>query len=465
MSESAEHLCTISPSFRDARQGRHLLVWGELGQWMVVDNDLLDFIGRFMTPRTVATVLKDMSKVRVLSPDVLWQNHVEPLVRELRSRNILNLRGWRPSVPDDQVAISNLTLTITNRCNLKCPWCYNYAGKHQTDEAPIDAIFDAIAADTSILADKPALMVLGGEPTLRMRRLRRTLDRAADLFEERVVTTNGTRLSHGVVRQLAKREATVLVSLDAPAAGFHDRLRGRGVFRQAMRGVDRLVKQGVPTILSMTLSRSSVPQLEPFFQLAMDRGVGQVRLVPMRTLGRGVSHPEQVPDLFDALQILTELLRENPQFCRLLGRDYFSVLAQLCWSTQRRASCGVGRRVVFVDADAAVYPCPNFVEGQWHCGTLLGASLADIVRRSVALTECRKIHDVHNYPTCSQCAFRYWCSGDCRAEAAAVGAPHAPNPHCQEIQKVLVELMWLLTEPKSLFELHRRPIAAAPIAF
>ena len=67
------------------------------------------------------------------------------------------------------------------------------------------------------------------------------------------------------------------------------------------------------------------------------------------------------------------------------------------------------------------------------------------MQRTPALAELRSQYDCENMPACSRCAFRYWCAGDCRAEALATGGvPDAPSPYCQELQRIIPEMFWMI---------------------
>ena len=58
----------------------------------------------------------------------------------------------------------------------------------------------------------------------------------------------------------------------------------------------------------------------------------------------------------------------------------------------------------------------------------------------------RERYQVSRYRRCRSCAFRHWCAGDCRGEVLALtGDPTAPSPHCEELQEVYTEMLWLIS--------------------
>ena len=54
MMDNRQVLHAIQPDLDDVRNDAHLLVWGDLAQWMVVDEDFLAFLRLFDGTRTLA---------------------------------------------------------------------------------------------------------------------------------------------------------------------------------------------------------------------------------------------------------------------------------------------------------------------------------------------------------------------------------------------------------------------------
>ena len=77
-----------------------------------------------------------------------------------------------------------------------------------------------------------------------------------------------------------------MISIEGPEK-IHDRIRGRGNFSKALRGVEHLLEAGIIVTLNATLSRINGDHLMGFVDLASKLGVqrlGFSRLVPA---GRG----------------------------------------------------------------------------------------------------------------------------------------------------------------------------------
>jgi radical SAM protein with 4Fe4S-binding SPASM domain len=149
--------------------------------------------------------------------------------------------------------------------------------------------------------------------------------------------------------------------------------------------------------------------------------------------------------LAQAFTRLLEVMQRRPELRSLLGRDFFSMLRAVCRRSRGRTSCGIGTKVIFIDADGSVYPCPTHLRATFYCGHLASAGLADIVGQSAVMGMVRERYRVDSFPLCKGCLFRYWCAGDCRGEVLAVsGDISGPAPYCADLQRVLVEVLWML---------------------
>lgn len=185
------------------------------------------------------------------------------------------------------MAVCNLAFHLTDRCQLDCKHCLR-----DPSRAPLDLEFEVF---TSVL-DQVArtyktthVAMTGGEPTLYPR----FVD-AVDAIAERGLTwhivTNGRtfgwlmdRLDDSPSRRSSMRH--VYLSLDGADEATHDRIRGKGSFREVMTAATLAVAHGIPFVLQMVVNAVNHPQVEAFGLLASQLGAERASFAVLQPTG------------------------------------------------------------------------------------------------------------------------------------------------------------------------------------
>lgn len=421
-------------------------MWSELGQWMVVDGELLQMFRLLDGSRTLAEAAIALAE-QTGKPQQLVFAEMEPVLHELQQRGIA---GHQPiTVPRNpqKALIENITLNLTNKCNLDCSFCYN-SGRN-TPEIDIDLLMNRLGEGRELYSNRVSFVILGGEPLLHPKRLYQTIDRANKLFPSSLpmVSTNGVLINEHVTRELAARRVEVQVSLDSHLPQVHDSYRGTGTFAAARHGAEMLAEAGVPVILSLVMTKDNIDFLEPYLDMALKIGAVEARFIPLRHIGRGNDYINRAPDLRQALAAMLQLLDRRPDFKPLLRRDYFTIQMTVAALSAQQFSCGIGYKILFIDADGTVYPCPNHVSDEYACGNLSNYPLMDIFRDSAPLNAIRELYHVKNYQGCTVCPYKCWCAGDCRGEVLSMtGNSLSLSPHCAEIKENYIKMLWHMAE-------------------
>jgi MoaA/NifB/PqqE/SkfB family radical SAM enzyme len=173
------------------------------------------------------------------------------------------------------------------RCNLACPHCLDDTSLTALNAAARIRIARLIAASGVLGVD-----ISGGEPLL----LRGLPQLAHDLASGGCavsITTNGWHLARRI-DDLAGCADAIRVSLDAPAPGPHDAVRGDGSFARAIDGIAACRQAGVPVQVQAVLMAATARHAQALADLAAKAGADGITFLQMLPIGRGTAVAAQM---------------------------------------------------------------------------------------------------------------------------------------------------------------------------
>ncbi|MCJ8310859.1 MAG: radical SAM protein [Hyphomicrobiales bacterium] len=224
------------------------------------------------------------------------------------------------------------------------------------------------------------------------------------------VLSNGMLWSTKRVAQLGDLVDLVNVSLDGASAEIHDEIRGRGSFRQAVRGIQRLGEAGIEVGINICLMKSNARDVvDNLFDLVESFPFHvSVSFAKFVVEGRGLQNAEQSLSGHDLGKVLSELAKQ------FLGSKWVPT------SPSKRLSCGFGK-LYAIYANGDVSPClsPRFI----------AANITETPIRDVfdQISSNAKGADVDGLPLCRTCDLRYICGGRCHLPQVTQGEAIAQN--------------------------------------
>lgn len=434
-----------TPDIVEYRGSRVLIVWGDIPYWRVVDTELFKFLSLLQkgatlhdAARTLAyryghTICSTHQRLKKLLPDFISAGVIyrdSPRVKE-------PVRG----------KIENITVNITRRCNLSCPFCYNRGYPVPAEEAPVRKILRFLEQALPFTANECALTILGGEPTLRKDETLELARWGAQNGFATTVSTNGLLVDREFARAAAACGMTVQVSIDGPTMYEHETLRGRDTFARARKAARILARNGVRVVTNMVVHEDNQWRIEDYFRFSKRLGAAGVRFVPLRCIGGG--HNLRPPDLIKLLHSTRTILALRRDFRNMASEDWFTTLASTCRASEKRTSCGIGERTLLVEADGSVYPCTGHAHPEFRLGSVTD-SFRKIWRGSALLDGLRSRFRVDRLNgKCAKCPVRHWCVAGCRGEAyARTGSCFEPTPSCAQVRECITEMFWILSEAR-----------------
>ncbi len=334
---------------------------------------------------------------------------------------------------------------LTEKCNLKCLHCYQEGtcGNELTLSEVrdvIEEVEETVKAWTGAydITYATSYSITGGEPFLRpdlFDILEEISRREIDIF----ILSNGTLIDKPIAERLSCLGIKgVQVSIEGPE-DIHDRIRGKGSYAGAMRGVEQLLGAQIEVTLNVTLSKLNADYTTDLISIASRAGVqrlGFSRLVPS---GKGRTLLSEMLEVNRIREIYATLFSAQVKGLDIVTGDPVASCrtVQINSSSAGRTmsgGCAAGLSGVTIRPDGTINPCRRM---NIPIGNIRTDSLRDVWARSDVLNRLR---DKENYKgKCGSCERWAYCRG-CRAIAyACSGANGAGDFLSEDPQCFLVE--------------------------
>lgn len=189
-----------------------------------------------------------------------------------------------------------MSIDITNKCNLRCLHCYNYSGENNcindelTDEELIKVIEDVAKMDILNIC------FCGGETLLRKNILLKLIKILSDKGIKTSMVTNGILLTEEVAQQLKDAGISkVQISLDGIGES-HEKLRGmKGAYEKAVQALKNLQHQEIDSGIAFSPTEWNIEDFKDVFKLAVELDVKELRVQALMPIGRGSQNIKIIP--------------------------------------------------------------------------------------------------------------------------------------------------------------------------
>jgi len=188
-----------------------------------------------------------------------------------------------------------LTVDITNKCNLRCLHCYNFSGENIcVDEEMTDEELTRLIKDVADM-NPLNLCFCGGEPLLRKDILLKLIKILADKNIQISFVTNGLLLTEEVAKELKGAGLSrAQVSVDGIGES-HDRLRGRkGCFEKAVQALKNLNDVHIQTGVAFTPTSWNTDEIDQIVDLCLEFNVSELRIQATMPIGRGEENTKSI---------------------------------------------------------------------------------------------------------------------------------------------------------------------------
>ena len=133
------------------------------------------------------------------------------------------------------------------------------------------------------------------------------------------LVTNGTTITPELADKLSKiRGLSIQVSLDGATEKVHEAIRGKGSYKNTMRGLQLLAERNQRIILSPMVTEGLLNELEEYFEIAKRVKAVAVFLQPINNVGRARENGmKRVRDVL-VLNRLVEIYEKNPEILKFV---------------------------------------------------------------------------------------------------------------------------------------------------
>lgn len=320
-----------------------------------------------------------------------------------------------------------MLFTLTNKCNLRCIYCFNNSGAARPNELTTSEWLDLIAQADDIGVQK--IHLSGGEPFAHRGAIQilRELKNRGMLIE---MATNGTRSYPDEVFHMLSGEQ-VDISLDTWDKDLYAQLTGNRSLDRVLANIQAFIQAGSSVSIKSCITSLNYTDIHKLYQVLADIGVADVGLAAYtRSIsGRGGNELCLSPDMIDTVRCEFECIKQ------VEGTPLTFGIPNPCWNTRKDIiSCDALVTTMIVMPNGDVTPCELITNTPELCfGNVRSESLMQIW--TSALVDdffYRKSHPQAN--TCTSCVFMESCQTGCFAEKLYQGVTlYGPDPRCHVV--------------------------------
>lgn len=425
-----------------------LLIDPGIPNWVSVNKIGLEILECCNGSKTVAQITEELAKIHSLKSESFVSDVLE-FLNKVAEKDFLfqGVSGLKAIAPQQPALLREMWIHLTNFCNLKCIHCHLSSGASFERELSRTEISNLIGQFLRLGGEK--IVFSGGEPTSRGD-LMKILDDARGQLKGRILLiTNGTLITTELARRLKELEIVVQVSLDGPNARTNDPIRGKGAYKQAIKGINILIREDVDIAIGMILMKLNVHEVYEMTKMVQRLGLGKLHIGLLQVKGRAKEN-ENTLFLSDS-----ELLRAFHDIRQARIRtgvhiDWAEGVNLSIATRGRRDFCGAGKSLMSVAANGDVYPCAGLHLQDFYVGNIRTEGLKSMWENSSVLKMLRDLF-LAKIPECDICEFKYMCGGGCHIDRLFhSGRLLTRHPRCG----IFKTIFW-----DSLCEIAKKPMA------
>ena len=342
----------------------------------------------------------------------------------------------------------SVDVAITNRCNLKCKYCFHFGSDGDVkEELPTQewlTFFDELKRNAVL-----NMTIQGGEPFCRDD-LKELICGIAQRNIRFGILTNGSLITGDMARLLAstRRCDQVQVSIDGASSEVHDYNRGKGSFTAALNGIRILKKYGIHLAVRVTITKHNLADLENIAKFLLeDIGLRGFSTNDAFYMGLCKQNFNEIQlDAVEKSTAMDTLLRLNKKYGGRISATAGPLANARHWIMIQRAlrhenankaeprgrlkSCYGPMTRIGIRADGIMVPC--LLMPHLELGRINKDDFINIWQRHPKLKKLRARNNIplSTFKSCKNCIYIKYCAGGCPAITYAISADeYLPDLH------------------------------------
>lgn len=343
----------------------------------------------------------------------------------------------------ETLPLQSLYFYLTSYCNLNCLHCWIAPTRINKNEAPIEAPFELLKdiIDQAIPLGLKSIKVTGGEPFLN-KNIFPLISYASGKNLNITIETNGTLIDEQSARFLKEnRLGMIAVSLDGSNRKIHETLRRRqGCFEKAVNGIKFLKKYELNVQIIMSVYKFNRDCLEDTVRFAEKLGANSIKINCISAVSRGeaLKRKGDTLEVTDYLKLNQKIDHEiQPRYKIKIILDIPPAFKKIKDVKEKGGRCGL-KHILGVLANGDISICGiGEVLSSLRLGNIRNEPLEQLWENNPILKTLRADIPQKLQGICSECIFKGYCLGKCRAEAYyATGNFLSPFSFCDEAHKL-----------------------------
>ncbi|HEY5122761.1 MAG TPA: radical SAM protein [Ignavibacteria bacterium] len=365
----------------------------------------------------------------------------------------------------------------TERCNLRCVYCFKSASTKALDMT--EEMAYKVADYISAFGDNPiSVDFSGGEPTLNLK----IIEIIASELSKRTsyidfsIQTNATLISNELIELVKRYKIHLSSSLEGSIEDLKT-LRpfanGKDAGKQILNGISKLSKERLISGVVSSYNSNIVNNYRAFYDMIEQIGISTVKLNLCSPLGRWETHKEEMEaELIKYTEYVKQFVAEGMKRPTPIKESITNSIADKILNRipQYRcinSPCDAGYTFQNIRPNGDIYPCDRYSRfSELKLGNI-NSILAD--EEYIELRNNNKVLDfvsslvlnnkttymlnkrtVHSINTCSKCNLRSYCGSGCGMESYCVhNSFDKPSAECKFFKEHIPQVFeWLINSSR-----------------